>query len=181
MENLTILEDPCILPEKKLKTLNMKQKLLYAPMSDVGDVLYDKDAVYINVPGIYGTKGVVKNENDQSESENDDDEDEDGLKAQKKKGVDVPNHKYSEGDHLVLNLQETKHTITDKLENSEVQLFRNSAPIKANEIREKKIVIQNENGQGQRVRRKAIFGNEDENSDSEDESYHALRIKENQK
>lgn len=36
-------------PEKKRKRLGDKQKLLYAPMSDVGGVLVDKDAVYIDV------------------------------------------------------------------------------------------------------------------------------------
>jgi ribosome biogenesis protein BMS1 len=50
------LPDPCPTPYrtqaegKGRKRLGEKQKLLYAPMSDVGGVLVDKDAVYINVP-----------------------------------------------------------------------------------------------------------------------------------
>lgn len=50
------LPDPCPTPArtqaegKGRKRLGEKQKLLYAPMSDVGGVLVDKDAVYINVP-----------------------------------------------------------------------------------------------------------------------------------
>ncbi|PWW72358.1 DUF663-domain-containing protein [Tuber magnatum] len=50
------LPDPCPTPArtaaegKGRKRLGEKQKLIYAPMSDVGGVLVDKDAVYIEVP-----------------------------------------------------------------------------------------------------------------------------------
>lgn len=50
------LPDPCPTPfrtqaeGKGRKRLGERQKLLYAPMSDVGGVLVDKDAVYIDVP-----------------------------------------------------------------------------------------------------------------------------------
>ncbi|EGP83848.1 uncharacterized protein MYCGRDRAFT_101428 [Zymoseptoria tritici IPO323] len=54
------LPDPCPTPQflqaqekaegtKKRRRLGEKQKLIYAPMSDVGGVLVDKDAVYIDV------------------------------------------------------------------------------------------------------------------------------------
>ncbi|KAI9095924.1 hypothetical protein DFS34DRAFT_625358 [Phlyctochytrium arcticum] len=55
IENLSSLPDPCPLPEKVRRSLSDKQTLLYAPMSDVGGILYDKDAVYIKVPGIYSS------------------------------------------------------------------------------------------------------------------------------
>jgi ribosome biogenesis protein BMS1 len=51
LASVSILPDPCPLPDKVRKTLNDKQKMIHAPMSDVGGILYDKDAVYINVPG----------------------------------------------------------------------------------------------------------------------------------
>lgn len=45
------MPDPCPLPSMlKKRGLNEKERLLYAPMSDVGGLLYDKDAVYIDVP-----------------------------------------------------------------------------------------------------------------------------------
>ncbi|PWZ01972.1 putative BMS1-GTP-binding protein required for distinct steps of 40S ribosome biogenesis [Testicularia cyperi] len=54
------LNDPCPLPtlesEKKRK-LSDKAKLIHAPMSDVGGVMFDKDAVYINVPGNFTRNG----------------------------------------------------------------------------------------------------------------------------
>lgn len=44
------LADPCPLPSAaKKKGLRDKEKLFHAPMSGLGDLLYDKDAVYINI------------------------------------------------------------------------------------------------------------------------------------
>jgi ribosome biogenesis protein BMS1 len=54
------LADPCPLPNvdsEKRRKLTEKQKLLvHAPMSDIGGIIYDKDAVYINVPGSFSQK-----------------------------------------------------------------------------------------------------------------------------
>lgn len=50
------LGDPCPLPtndSEKRRKLSDKNKLIHAPMSDVGGVIFDKDAVYINVPGSF--------------------------------------------------------------------------------------------------------------------------------
>lgn len=60
VQAIEALPDPCPTPfqiqaeerttgTKKRKRLGEKQKLIYAPMSDVGGVLVDKDAVYIDV------------------------------------------------------------------------------------------------------------------------------------
>ncbi|KXS96016.1 hypothetical protein AC578_3900 [Pseudocercospora eumusae] len=60
VERVESLPDPCPTPyfeqarekaegTKKRKRLGEKQKVIYAPMSDVGGVLVDKDAVYIDV------------------------------------------------------------------------------------------------------------------------------------
>ena len=50
---MSFLPDPCPLPEgeKKRRTLNEKERLIYAPMSGVGGIVYDKDAVYIDLGG----------------------------------------------------------------------------------------------------------------------------------
>ncbi|KAK7690130.1 hypothetical protein QCA50_006779 [Cerrena zonata] len=60
MKTVTKLGDPCPLPdadsEKRRKLSEKKKLLIHAPMSDVGGVIYDKDAVYINVPGSF-TRG----------------------------------------------------------------------------------------------------------------------------
>ena len=50
LSGVTGLADPCPLPSAaKKKGLRNKEKLFYAPMSGLGDLLYDKDAVYINI------------------------------------------------------------------------------------------------------------------------------------
>lgn len=58
--SVNILGDPCPLPdadsEKRRKLSEKKKLLVHAPMSDVGSVMYDKDAVWINVPGNF-TRG----------------------------------------------------------------------------------------------------------------------------
>lgn len=51
MAEAAALPDPCPLPDKvKKRSLDGKERLLYAPMSDVGRLVYDKDAMYINLP-----------------------------------------------------------------------------------------------------------------------------------
>lgn len=54
--SISILTDPCPLPtveSEKRRKLSDKMRLIHAPMSDVNGIVYDKDAVYINVPGSF--------------------------------------------------------------------------------------------------------------------------------
>lgn len=51
VSDVNFLPDPCALPDaQKKRALNEKERLLYAPMAGVGGVVYDKDAVYIDLP-----------------------------------------------------------------------------------------------------------------------------------
>ncbi|TEB24195.1 GTP binding protein, partial [Coprinellus micaceus] len=71
MKGVTVLGDPCPLPtdesEKRRKLSEKKKLLIHAPMSDVGGVMYDKDAVWINVPGSFtrGNADVPQGEGEQ--------------------------------------------------------------------------------------------------------------------
>ncbi|KAH7906511.1 hypothetical protein BJ138DRAFT_1071601 [Hygrophoropsis aurantiaca] len=71
MKSITILGDPCPLPdadsEKRRKLSEKKKLLVHAPMSDIGGVVYDKDAVWINVPGSFtrGNTDVYQGEGEQ--------------------------------------------------------------------------------------------------------------------
>jgi len=59
LADVSFLPDPCPLPEtikKKRRTLQEKDKSLYAPMSGVSGVVYDKDAVYIDLGGSHSHK-----------------------------------------------------------------------------------------------------------------------------
>ncbi|WWC66342.1 uncharacterized protein I206_100243 [Kwoniella pini CBS 10737] len=60
VSNVERLSDPCPLPtleSERRRKMGEKAKLIHAPMSDVGGVMYDKDAVYINVPGSFSKGG----------------------------------------------------------------------------------------------------------------------------
>lgn len=57
--DISYLPDPCPLPDKlKKRTLLDKERLIYAPFSGVGGVVYDKDAVYIELGGSHSHKHV---------------------------------------------------------------------------------------------------------------------------
>eukprot|EP00889_Picochlorum_renovo_P007487 jgi/Picre1/34517/NNA_001985.t1 len=66
------MPDPCPLPSQiKKRGLNEKERLIYAPMSDVGGLLYDKDAMYIDIPDWkvqYSAMTVDKNDDNEGET-----------------------------------------------------------------------------------------------------------------
>ncbi|GAB1606535.1 ribosome biogenesis protein BMS1 homolog [Argonauta hians] len=50
IDDVQFLPDPCPTPDmSKKRTLNIKERPIYAPMSGVGGIIYDKDAVYIDM------------------------------------------------------------------------------------------------------------------------------------
>ncbi|KAB5515728.1 hypothetical protein DKX38_026376 [Salix brachista] len=105
----TALADPCPLPSAaKKKGLRDKEKLFYAPMSGIGDLVYDKDAVYININDHFVQYSNVDNKNESM--------------AHKGKDQDV-------GESLVKSLQNTKYSIDEKLEKSFISLFSRNANI----------------------------------------------------
>jgi len=80
----------------------------------------------------------------------------------------------TEGEKLVINLQDAQDTLADKIEKSELQLFKNSAPLKATDLKTisgKEVSYTEEVDENGNVRRKAVFGDEnnDDNEDEDDE------------
>ncbi|OAD47009.1 Ribosome biogenesis protein bms1 [Eufriesea mexicana] len=52
IKDISFLPDPCPLPEElKKRALVEKERLIYAPFSGVGGIVYDKDAVYVELGG----------------------------------------------------------------------------------------------------------------------------------
>lgn len=48
VQNIYALPDPCPLPtSEKKRTLNEKERMIYAPMSGVGGIVYDKVSNFI--------------------------------------------------------------------------------------------------------------------------------------
>uniref|UniRef100_A0A0N4U0I0 Bms1-type G domain-containing protein n=1 Tax=Dracunculus medinensis TaxID=318479 RepID=A0A0N4U0I0_DRAME len=53
IKEINALSDPCPLPskEKVKRTLNERERIIYAPFSGLGGIVYDKDAIYIDTGG----------------------------------------------------------------------------------------------------------------------------------
>ncbi|KAF8728587.1 hypothetical protein HU200_017852 [Digitaria exilis] len=106
LSGVTGLADPCPLPSAaKKRGLRDKEKLFYAPMSGLGDLLYDKDAVYINI-----------NDHLVQFSKNDDND----APEKQGKGKDV-------GVTLVKTLQNTRYSINEKMDQSSIDFFGRGA------------------------------------------------------
>ncbi|CAD6203540.1 unnamed protein product [Miscanthus lutarioriparius] len=102
LSGVTGLADPCPLPSSaKKRGLRDKEKLFYAPMSGLGDLLYDKDAVYININD-HLVQFSKSDENDAPKKQG--------------KGKDV-------GMALVKTLQNTRYSLDEKLEQSFINFF----------------------------------------------------------
>jgi len=57
IKDVNYLPDPCPLPEQiKKRALVEKERLIYAPFSGVGGIVYDKDAVYVELGGSHSYK-----------------------------------------------------------------------------------------------------------------------------
>ncbi|KAI5966056.1 BMS1 [Candida margitis] len=90
---------------RRRKRLEDKQKIIYAPMSDVGGVLVDKDAVYIDVG------------------------DKESFNANAEDG-----EVRGEGESMVTNLQDVAKTMSERFEEGPgLQLFSNSSALR-NEV-----------------------------------------------
>jgi ribosome biogenesis protein BMS1 len=96
IDTIEKLNDPCPLPDadsEKRRKLSDKAKTIHAPMCDVGGVMFDKDAVYINVPGHFSKR-----------EEQDDDEG-------------------GEGEKMVIGLQNASTTLDERIQGGEMKLF----------------------------------------------------------
>lgn len=109
---MSMLADPCPMPSRmkenaQRKHLSDKEKLLYAPMADTGELLYDKDAVYIDIKDHQVNFSKVD-----PTSSND--------------NVTVTE---GPGEAMVQSLQSLPVPIDQNLANSSISMFRGSTPI----------------------------------------------------
>ncbi|PVV03221.1 hypothetical protein BB560_002306 [Smittium megazygosporum] len=142
------LADPCPFPSAQKKRLDEKQKLIYAPMSDVGGLIFDKDAVYINVPGNFSQNAKTLQDPD--------------TESPQTNKIEL-----GQGERMVMQLQNTDFIVPDQLTKSDIKLFSSSDPVNINSLN------LNENNDTQRVRRPYNGVNSsisDDLSDGEDSS-----------
>lgn len=150
---LTGLTDPCPLPSAaKKKGLRDKEKLFYAPMSGLGDLLYDKDAVYINI-------------NDHFVQFSKPDDGDDNLR----KGTDR-----DVGEVLVKKLQNPQYSLQEKSDKSSIDIFSqksNSQKELTNGDDEDQV---NLNNSVEPVEELDTVGSDDESDDEEENNKQAL-------
>ncbi|XP_078159429.1 P-loop containing nucleoside triphosphate hydrolases superfamily protein [Carex rostrata] len=145
------LADPCPLPSAaKKRGLRDKEKLFHAPMSGLGDLLYDKDAVYININDHF----VQYSKTDGNSGEDRD-----------------------FGQAMVKNLQNTKFSVDERLEQSFINIFGRNPPSNNNigEDDEQQIDLQDQNqGDDQDLSEKnsagAEYDTDEDSSDDEEKS-----------
>lgn len=118
MEEVNVLPDPCPLPNKdaQRQTLNKKDSLLFAPLSNVGAVSFDKDAVYIDI----GRVNYTKKENLEIGKRGDNDEE-----------IVEVEYDADEPANLLKSLQDVEEGVDEKMKNSTLRLFKNSKAVRA--------------------------------------------------
>jgi ribosome biogenesis protein BMS1 len=145
MDDVTILSDPCPLPDmpdedtavngkptakptakspKKRSSLSSKETLLYAPMSDVGNVRIDADAVYIDV----GRANYTKKHMLEGATADSDSSDNEGEISQH------TNNSSSGAAQLLRNLQDVRGGVDEKIQHSKLQLFSGGRAVKARDV-----------------------------------------------
>lgn len=115
IKSITLLADPCPLPtadSEKRRRLAEKQKLIHAPMSDVGGILYDKDAVYITVPGNFTRRDTDRKRLYQPYTV-----------PLLTKSSEVE----GEGERMVMDLQDATTTLAESVAKSQIRLLGTSS------------------------------------------------------
>jgi len=121
MAELSAVPDPCPLPnkDKKSQSLSQKDSLLYAPLSNVGAVSFDKDAVYIDIGQANFTKkenlAIADGANDIDDGQSDSESDQD---------QNTP-------ASLLKNLQDVRSGVDEKMKKSSLRIFKASKAVRA--------------------------------------------------
>ena len=165
LQKLAILPDPVPLPEvdpelrKARRSLKERETLLYAPMSDIGRVRYDADAVYIDVAHPHfttkkdledGTDGMDESGRYEDGEDEDDDDDDEGLNENTGGATDCSDDsdgndsrrdaaegqlrakgtkRTSDGVRLVRRLQRGTTTVDERMAAARLPLFAGSKPV----------------------------------------------------
>ena len=129
MSEVGALHDPCPLPDqdKKSQSLNKKDSLLFAPLSNVGAVSFDKDAVYIDIGRVNYTKKENLDRRSAKAGEDDDDESGDESSSDESEAqydADAP-------AGLLRDLQDLGAGVDEKMQKSSLRLFKGSKAVVA--------------------------------------------------
>jgi len=157
--NLSILEDPVKIITKqrksdngddndekmiKRRSLSEKDRLIYAPMTSIGDVIIDSDATYIELKAknIHFTNKseLIQNENknDKNVQANENNLNDPSTHVSSNTVIIDENDSYEltsgNGQKMMRKLQDLSKPIDEQLNSSFLKLFKNSQPIQSNSI-----------------------------------------------
>jgi len=130
MVELSALPDPCPVldKEKESQTLNKKDTKLYAPLSNVGAVSFDKDAVYIDIGRANYTKkenlDLPRKEDGDNDGDKEDEESSSSSEEEDEYDADAP-------AGLLKSLQDVREGVDQKMKYSSLRLFKGSKAVKA--------------------------------------------------
>lgn len=151
----------CVVLVLLTKTLKRKESLLFAPLSNVGMVSFDQDAVYIDIDKtVYTKKEHLASRMEAGEAADDDDEEE-SISA------DAPTG-------MIRSLQDVQFGVDEKMQQSSLRIFKGSQPVVAgtdsssdeeSEQEDEQSVEENDRGNPSDE-----YSNSDSDSSSEDES-----------
>jgi len=162
MASINIIEDPCPLRKpgveeaQRRRALNEKEKVLYAPMADVGDVLYDADATYITLRDRhihFSKKEDIITDEQLAEAEGKDSSKKKEWKPIYDKWGNITNKPprafdpatmlppddptlLGEGQRIVRSMQglSSDKTLDQQMEEASLQLFKGGSVIKARDV-----------------------------------------------
>mmetsp|Transcript_28798 Transcript_28798/g.44026 ORF Transcript_28798/g.44026 Transcript_28798/m.44026 type:complete len:1176 (+) Transcript_28798:155-3682(+) len=137
MTELNFMPDPCPLPiaDEQNKSLNKKDSKLFAPLSNVGAVSFDKDAVYIDI----GQANYTKKENLDLDENRGEDESDDESSESEDEDEGAPSA-------LLKSLQDVKSGVDEKMKKSSLRIFKSSKAVNANEDEENSSDIESNDG-----------------------------------
>ena len=122
LNEVSMVQDPLPLPDKESerKTLKKKDALLFAPLSNVGAVSYDNDAVYIDI----GRANYTKKENLALAARK-------GDESEESDGVEEPEYDLSEPAGMLKSLQDVGEGVDEKMQKSAFRIFKGSDAVVA--------------------------------------------------
>lgn len=171
MADVSVLPDPCPIPDKEQErtTLKKKDSLLFAPLSNVGAVSFDKDAVYIDIGRVNYTKkenlslsSLINNTNGTGGKDEETDVSEEG-----EYDSDAP-------AGMLKNLQDVRVGVDENMGKSTLRIFKGSQAVQAgSDSSDEESDGENESSGGAsdnlgtRLRRKAELGTQNESTDED--------------
>lgn len=147
IDAISALPDPCPFPNQQAKrSLNQKERVVYAPFSGLGSIVYDKDAIYIETGGAQAYQQEVI-----------------FILTSMKSNYSIKQQK----SEIIEAIGQTSETMDEQIRNSSFKLLKDSADIEAVEESDDEAFYSEENGEDE-------FEEESESAESESESVERL-------